>query len=382
MTHFPLSRIFLLSVIGFTAAVSLACRKDNLRDKHTESAEQGDIAKFLAGSAVPEASPLYARTQSPAYQRHQAYMLKMKEQIFTKHVQRIHDWQTANHFEPQPNTTVYLLSGADVPNLLTFFPDSRQYLMVALQPPAEIGDIAALTEPELGRSLERLRVAIQEIAKRNYFRSSVLRGAKKNTGMPGIAPILLTFMSLLNKEVVAFENVQLAADGTIQKMHPAETVQAPGFRIYFREPGDTTLRTLVYLSLRVEPDFHSPVKPEGKLLASFGRVNLILKAAIYLFHEPQYSELANGLLNQSDLVLQDDSGIPLHFFPQDEWKFALYGTYTRSARLTDMKRYRVQDDLRELYLHNAQPLSFSFGYGSWSGKSNMLWATRSKKSGR
>ncbi len=366
------------TIFCLTGAFSLACRSDNLRAPHSEQAEHFQVAEFLAGHTLLPTSPFYERSQKPFFQRHQTYMLRLKEQIFNRHVSRIEQWKSENQFKAASRTAVYLLSGADVPNLMTFFPDCKQYLMVALQPAAEIGNLTALSDAELDRSLEKLRVTMQDIAKRNYFRSAVLRKSKKNTGLPGIAPILLSFLATLNKEVVAYENVVLDNDGKLIKTETDTATGTSGFRIYFREPGDLEIKTLVYLCLKVDPDFILTSKPEGKLFAGFGQVNLMLKAAIYLFHEEAYTNLATELLRKSDLVLQDDSGIPTHYFPRDEWKFSLFGVYSKSARLNDMKRYKLQDDLRDLYALNSRPLNFSFGYGSWSGRSNLMWASRIK----
>lgn len=365
-------------MVGFIGAFTLACRSDSLRAPHTEQAKHFQVAEFLAGHTLPPDSVFYERTQKPFYQKHQAYMLKLKEQIFTRHANRITQWKSDNQFQATSRTAVYLLSGADVPNLVTFFPDCKQYLMVALQPADEIGDLANLSDADLDRSLAKLRVTMQDIAKRNYFRSAVLRKSKKNVGLPGIAPILLSFLAVLNKEVVAYENVILDNDGRLQKTDSVQSTGISGFRAYFREPGDAEIKTLVYLGLKVEPDFTATTKPEGKLFANLGQVNLMLKAAIYLFHEDTYSQLAESLLRQSSLVLQDDSGIPFHFFHRDEWKFSVFGVYSKSARLNDMKRYKIQDDLREMYAQNSQPLNFSFGYGSWSGRSNLMCASRIK----
>lgn len=366
------------AILSLTGALSLGCRSDTLRAPHSEQAQHFQVAEFLAGHTLPADSLFYERTQKPFYQRHQAYMLKLKEQIFSRHVSRIEQWKSANQFKASSRTAVYLLSGADVPNLVTFFPDCKQYLMVALQPADEIGDLASLSDADLNRSLEKLRITMQDIAKRNYFRSAVLRRSKKNIGLPGIAPILLSFLAVLNKEVVAYENVMLENDGRLLTATPARSTGTSGFRIYFREPGDKEIKTLVYLGLKVEPDFYAQTKPEGKLLASLGEVNLMLKAAIYLFHEEPYADLSAALLRQSSLVLQDDSGIPLQFFPREEWNFSVFGVYSKSARLNDMKRYKIQEDLRGLYAVNSQPLNFSFGYGSWSGRSNLMWASRIK----
>ncbi len=353
-----------------------ACSKNNLRGKFSEQGEQHNLAEFLAGHNVPESSVFFPATQKPLYERHQAYMQKLQEQIFSRHVAQIHAWQTATGFKATSRTAAYFLSGADVPNLITFFPECREYLMVALQPASEIGDPAALSDFDLNRSLERLRLTMRDISARNYFRSKVLNNSAKNVGFPGMAPIILAFLAGMNKDVVAFENVELNADGTLTQA--GDSAASAGFRVYFREPGDGEIRTLVYLSMRITPEFNGPDSPEGRLIARLGPLNLLFKAAIYLFHEVPYANLARSLLKQGNLVVQDDSGIPLNLFEQGEWHFAPFGIYERTARLNDLRTYPLQTELRDLFRQDAQPLDFSFGYGSWAGRSNLLWASRVK----
>lgn len=353
-----------------------ACGNRQLRGKFSEQAEQHEFAEFLAGHNVSPTSAFYPATQKPFYQRHQAAMQKMQEQILTRHVAKISAWQTATGFKTKSQSAVYPLSGADVPNLVTFFPDCREYLMVALQPASGIGDILSLSDLNLDRSLARLGATMRDIAARNYFRSKVLHQSEKNIGLPGMPPIILAFLAGLNKDVVAFESVDLTADGNLQAA--ADPAAAVGFRAYFREPGESEIRTLVYLSTRIDPDFTDPEKPEGRLIRRMGSVNLLLKAAIYLFHNEPYANLAKALLRQGSVVVQDDSGIPFNLFGEGEWNFAPYGMYERTARLNDLRNYPLQTELRDLFRRDAQPLDFSFGYGSWSGRSNLLWATRIK----
>lgn len=374
MRHPSRATALSLLVIVITFA---ACGKGSLRDGVTEQNEQHEIAEFLAGHGVPTTSALYAQTQKPFYRHYQSQMQTLSEQIFYRHVAKIQEWQKNDNFKPSARTAIYLLSGADVPNLVSFFPDCRDYLMVALQPVAAIRNLTQLNDYELQRSLDELRGIMQDIAARNYFRSAVLRKAQKNSGLPGVAPILLAFLSLMQKDVIAFENVALAIDGSLQKN--STNTFANGFRIYFRDRGDRELRTLVYLSTHIHPNFYDDYKPEGKLLASFGRTNLLLKAAVYLFHEPAYAQLAQSLLRQSELVVQDDSGIPLRFFTANEWQILPFGRYERTARLNDLKNYPLQKDLYDLYKQGTRPLGFAFGYGAWGGHSNLILARRVRR---
>jgi hypothetical protein len=372
-------RIMAISLfLAAATSTMLSCGSDGLRAKYTVQPEHDHVARFLAGRTLPAQSRLYPLTQKSYYQRYQLRMEKIRAQIIDRHVSQIAKWQTENGFNPTSDSAVYPLSGADVTNLITFFPNCSQYLMVALQPANEFSDPAAMTETTLERSLAQLRDTVSDISERNYFRSTVLRSSQKNAGLPGIAPIILTFLSMLDKVVLSYEFVYLSADGTIQKIGAAAPTGPTGLRVYFQAPGETQVHALVYLAITVSPEFASLQLPTGKLLISMGRVNLLLKAAIYLFHENQYAGLATTLLQKSDLIVQDDSGIPYRLFPQADWKFAPFGLYKAAARLNDLKWYPAQTELRELYNTQAKAMNFSFGYGTWSGRSNLLWATRIK----
>lgn len=362
-------RVFCL--LCFTAS---ACSKSALRAPFNEEPAQQQLTSFLAGRGVAPQSIFFEHTQKPYYERHQLAISRVRDKILNRHVAKIRDWHSQTQRAQKRQSVVYLLSGADVPNLLTFFPDCTEFLMVALQPAGTVEHLSSLSEKEMARSLDRLRDTVEDIAARNYFRSIVLYNSKRNLGLPGIAPLILTFLGLLDKEVLAFEDVALNSDGRVLRPSPGDIAQ--GFRVYFRDAPDSEVRTIVYLNMLIDADFADTNKPPGKLLAKMGKFALFLKAAIYLFHEPKYASLARELVKQTDLVIQDDSGIPLSFFTPAEWRFSPFGTYQHSAHLNDSKIYPTQKDLRLLFQDHAGPIDFAFGYGSWSGRSNLLVAER------
>lgn len=304
-------------------------------------------------------------------------MQKLRSQILDRHVSKINQWKEGERFAPGTNPVLYLLSGADVTNLVTFYPSASQYLMVALQPAPPFGDLSTMDQGTLNSSLDRLRQTVSDISERNYFRSTVLRSSEKNAGLPGIAPILLTFLAMLDKEVDGYEYVELNSEGIIQADNPQMNKNPHGIRIFFREPGSAMPRTLVYMAWPVMPDFADVINPGGKMLVRLGRYNVILKAAIYLFHEKKYELLARRLTAGADVVIQDDSGVPFRYFEKAQWNFKAYGHYTAAARLTDLGYYPTQTDLKQVFAAEKKALPFAFGYGAWSGRSNLIWAERS-----
>ena len=78
------------------------------------------------------------------------------------------------------------------------------------------------------------------------------------------------------------------------------------------------------------------------------------------------------ILDNSNYVLEDDSGIPYKYFKQDVWAPALYGTYSGSISLFTGV---FQDDLDAAYKAktNVKPLKFGIGYKYQVGESNLMY---------
>ena len=94
-------------------------------------------------------------------------------------------------------------------------------------------------------------------------------------------------------------------------------------------------------------------------------------------HKPYFSTIRGVILKQSDVVVQDDSGIPYRFFHDNEWDVQLFGTYSEPIKLfSDWQ----QDDLKDAYAApNIQPLGFGYGYRFKPDTSNLLLARRRAK---
>ena len=69
------------------------------------------------------------------------------------------------------------------------------------------------------------------------------------------------------------------------------------------------------------------------------------------------------------VIVQDDSGIPVRYFPPQEWNLRLYGAYTPPLNL--FKEY-YQPDLADLYQRTpTKSLDFGAGY-KWNYKEATL----------
>ena len=137
-------------------------------------------------------------------------------------------------------------------------------------------------------------------------------------------------------------------------------------------------KILYYMSKNLN---NNGVKPDYrfvKFIKKAGKVTTYLKAASYLMHhEDGFSNIRNLILQQSNYVIQDDSGIPLVYFPENKWALYFYGSYVKPIELF---KERYQENLAMIYQDSARilPLDFGIGYQHRKGNSNLMVAIKKK----
>lgn len=157
-------------------------------------------------------------------------------------------------------------------------------------------------------------------------------------------------------------------------------IKTKGVEITFANNDDKRLRKLFYFSVDLSDGGLKNKAPEFlTFIDHLGRVSTFLKSASYLMHKTYFSVIRSVILKQSDLVLQDDSGIPVHFFDETEWDNKFYGAYTKPI---PMFSNSFQEDLKKAYsdsLH-VKALDFGIGYQWHLNKSNLQLSVKKKKS--
>ena len=109
-------------------------------------------------------------------------------------------------------------------------------------------------------------------------------------------------------------------------------------------------------------------------------VTTYLKSASYLLHKPYFSLVRKTILEKSSFVLQDDSGIPVRFYNEQQWNHQYYGTYDAPINL--FKNF-LQKDLKMAYdsIEKVQikPLNFGIGYDYKLNESNLMLFSKKAK---
>lgn len=344
------------------------------------------VASFVAGSVRHGRVAPLKSFLTKSWKDHAHAMDVFWKKLDSRSLEPIRSWRSANFpGEAGSNTALYPLSGADFINLYAFFPDAHRYVMISLEAPGHLPDPDAHAERNLGHGLRSIERCVYSMAFMNFLSTQTQRVETSNDVFPGTLPVIMAFASRTGMRVTGVRNVILDASGRLQAAggmkHRQGRSSASGFVISVQGPGAAGEREIIYLSLRIMPSSAGETTPEGKFIRSLGRLNLLIKSAVYLLHLECFRDFCHSLMNMSDIIVQDYSGIPFRYFRPVEWDIRLYGRYSGPAAFSTCPNPPLQNDLINAYRVVRPVLPFCFGYGALRGceKSNLMLMVRKRR---
>jgi hypothetical protein len=313
-----------------------------------------DTARFLAG--IPVKGPLEPFTHDAAWLDHARNLDSawMKKDYFQ--VRPIRSWMLANATDSYASrsTVYYMFGGPDFLYANLFFPQAKTYILAGLEPVGQVPDLPRMDVASLRTDLNALRSSMHTVLQTHYFITKDMRAELARPNLGGTLPILYVFLARLNCTILDTTYVNSPA---------------PGVKITFTRDGGP--QTLYYF----KTDLSGGNSPFLKWCAAQGPGQSLLKAASYLMHTEGFTGVRNFLLENSRVIIQDDSGIPLKAFPKT-WKVDCYGRYVPHAEM--FGKYH-QPELAAIYNQQPPPseLGFAFGY-HWQKDRGLLMLGRRK----
>jgi hypothetical protein len=353
--------------IAPAAAPMAAPNKDALR--------WSDAGRILAGEDPDSGSELAALAKYPAVQRHKSLFNEAWstfEATRLKPTMQFARAEIASHVQAR-GTVYYPFSGPDALYALALFPDAGAFVLTGLEPVGGMPDLRALSNDELASSFAELRRSLNSIKALSFFQTNHMRAELRRNQFPGVTPILLLFVSRHGYAIQGVTKVVIDADGALRETGNAghddlSADRVPGVRIRFVKKGDKRERTLYYFRADLSDAGLASAPQPLKWAATLAPTVTYLKSASYLMHRSEFTRVREFIVNQTTMVVQDDSGIPLRHFPDTQWERAFYGMYDGPIRLFAV---RFQKDLLEAYARDARPLDFGIGYDHRSKTSNI-----------
>lgn len=334
-------------------------------------ASPDEIARYLAGMPTAGDSPV-AKFRDAAWQQHAKYLDNAWAKLESQQVSQIRKWASDNNKVPA-RPLFYTFSGPDFVYANAFFPDASTYVMVGLEP---VGPIPAVNEVSR-HSLGNLRASLNTILNISFFITSEMGSRLHQGELRGTLPILYVFLARSGKTIHEVSLVNLDKDGGVhevaQHSGPSRGRRIdPGVKIVFSGHLGAK-RALYYFSTDLSD---SGVRASGflKFCEKLGSGDALVKSASYLLHGGNFSLIRKFLLEKSQSIVQDDSGIPVRYFKQEDWQLKPFGAYLGPIEIF---KGNYQPELAQLFRKGQAPkLNFGIGY-RWRGHdSNLLLAIK------
>jgi hypothetical protein len=289
-----------------------------------------------------------------------------------RYVDRISAWRAKYLPKSSPNSVFYPFSGPDATNALAFFPDAAEYVLVGLEPPGCIPSKVEQFTPEYWPAL---RQGWQTAASMGFFKTENMERDLAEGAASGVLPVLLFLIARAGNSVVDVVPVGITPAGALIASVDKAATETRGLTIHFKDPGQR-LRTLRYFALNLQNRRLEGKPGTTKYLQNLPPGGTLVKSASYLMHKKYFSTIRGIILDRSTVVIEDDSGIPYHYFLEPPvWDLRLFGAYDQPI---DLFKTGLQEDLKAAYHARTvvEPLDFSIGYKWRQNESNLLLAVR------
>ncbi len=332
-----------------------------------------DTALFLAGMPLPKDSPLAPLARTAAWQEHSAFLEQNFARLNRGKFQRLRLWQ--NTYLPESKDPIpvvyYMFSGPDFLYLDQFFPNASVYILCGKEwmgPPPDPLRIA-----DLAGALANLDNAMKSSLTATYFITRDMKVDLQQQFLNGTLPILYVFLARANKTITEVRFISLDKGGDVHDGLPGRGT-TPGVRISYTDNLSGRQQTLFYFTTDISDGGIAANPGFMKFCDQHGAGASFLKSSSYLMFEDGFARVRNFILDHSQLIVQDDSGIPIDRFNRDKWNLRFFGTYVGPIEL--FKQY-YQPKLAELFTASNPP-TFGIGFGyQWDfHKSNLIVAER------
>ena len=271
----------------------------------------------------------------------------------------------------------YPFSGPDVLYATRFFPDGKIFVLAGLERVGSLRNAGDYPADTLDKELDGWNKALSSIFNRSFFVTSEMDSHFHGKVADGLLPMILLLMARSGYTVDGLQFGHVDESGKYIVETQDSQVRHPAVAIDFHKGADTTPRKLYYFCTRLDEPFEK--NPSfSRFVKSQGTPDTLVKSASFLLHWKMCAAIRAQILETSNLIFQDDTGVAFHYFDNPDWNVKLYGEYSRPDRPFTNE---YQNDLAAAFQDPAKvrPLGFSLGYGYGRRPSSMLLAVRVKK---
>lgn len=337
-----------------------------------------DFAQFLAGIPGPADGPYHALEQTDSWRKYSSDLGALWAKADKEQFIPVDNFQKRELAPlPHPSSFIfYPFGGPDVLYVTRFFPNGKTYVLVGLEPVGGIRSASAYAGKDLDRELAGWNRALSSIFNRTFFVTSEMDHDFRGSVSNGVLSTILLLMARSGHTIESIQFGKVDTDGKWVPL-PEDQKKPMGVMIDFHKGAGGASRKLYYFSTKLDTPFAEDPS-FSRFVRAQGTPDTLVKSASFLLHWKMCEAIRAQILETSNIILQDDTGVPYGLFKDaSQWKVQLYGEYSRPDRPFTSE---YQKDLAADFKvpEKVKPLGFWLGYGSHRRPSSMMLAQRVK----
>lgn len=338
-----------------------------------------ETAKFIAGLDC-ETEAFKALQAKEFYKTHQDFTTKVWKELETETLDPMVKWAKEKNIMEEIDTLpcMYTFSGPDFLFASRFFPNASDYVLMGLEKCGSVSDILKMKDAAISDYLSSIRGSMRYLLKAGYFVTAHMSTDFSKTVLNGNIHMMLLFAAREKYNVCSIDYGYMGKDSSFVVSRASTTSgKINGMRLGITDSTGQKLKYVYYFSADI---MDSKLKDKSEFTAfieNMAPFNSYFKAASYVPQHKNFAIIRNLILNNSNKILQDDTGVPLKSLDENIYTIEMWGTYSKV--ISDLS-WGMQPDLKkaiETSGNNTQ-LPFKISYNGNYDEGMMLFARRKK----
>lgn len=344
---------------------------------------QDDLARYLSGLKQTHKTR-YSPLEEEAFWKN--YASRTDKAWFKLHDDRMNaliNWDTSYLCKQITDTLplIYPFSGPDLLHAYYLFPNSKTYILLALEQLQDLPSLENLNRDSRKLYFNSLENSLRDVMSKSYFITTHMGNDLHTERVRGVLPVMYFFIARSGLEIRQAEQFVLDTTGTLVKSNWNNTAKkVKAIKITVRDPKTETEKSIVYISCNLSNTGLNFNPEVVKFIKKQGACNTFIKAASYMPHYSTFKTIRDALIDQSQAIFQDDTGFPYKYFKdKKEYDVTLFGRYAQPVK--DFGNYVFQKDLDSVYQNDStkiKQLNFHLGY-HWGDKKQAILLIRKKE---
>jgi hypothetical protein len=333
-----------------------------------------DVARYIAGMSAETNCALDSTLlKNTDWKQYATNAEKKWHEFDSTRIQVLRKWsaEELGTINKKGLNLFYPFSGPDVLHANCFFANADTTVMVGLEPVGTAPFVNGTEQDTLSKYFRTVNNSLYAILNFSFFRTVAMKADLRNEQVNGTTQLMMIFLARTGNRVLDVKPIHIDTNGTIAANESEKNYKMPGVEITYCNADTNFLSRVFYFSCDLSNGgIDGTIKPFYVFLDKLPKHSTYLKSASYLMHDKYFSVIRDLVINKSDVVLQDDSGIPHKYFTN--YSHTYYGVYTGVIGLFKGCGQKDLDSLYKLPASEPKPLGFGIGYKWHKGESNLV----------